>query len=765
MSLRGDLQERLPDAEMNWSAEEEEEEEEEEGWGPERNIFLLRGETSAGAAAGLKRPRDNRPPSPAPSYDSMTSDVQSDELRFDDDFSDGNEEPLPTGPSLQLERPDSSASSCCSMASDVSTESFSVGPRPRTKELDKEEVKALLGVSAEERHPAMSSAFMSQALQATLAKLKEGYLRYFKSCLVERYPQIFTSSVQEFEIPGLVDKMLERCDIEGSLKISLLILEDIELQYDANSLRGMCKRHEMQYDLKASLKEKYSLIFEGLEKHGSPTLLDDIFTELHITAAGNARINTEHELRQIGKMVPTESKEPNLINCRELFQTSGGYREHLRFLMLKGIAGAGKSVCVQRFILDWAKGEGDQGMYFVFPIPFQELNCLASEQYSLIELIHLFFPEMKKLDTFCALDGYKVLFIFDGLDECELPLRFSQNEMWCSQTSPTSMDRLLTNLFKGNIYPCAHIWVTSRPAATKRIHTHCIHRVAELRGFNDAQKEEYFKKTINDQTLANKIITHLQSEKSLSIMCHLPLFCWTVSDMLQKTFRAASEEIPNVTEIFTQFLLVQLNTTRSKYHRKEQREYEEERDFLMILGKQALQMLEQSLLVLSEEQWGQTGIGLDKAAVHSGFCTEIIKETYALYRDRMYCFVHLYIQEYLAALYVFLCFKNQSRNILDSGKISRMFKTSLTDVHKSAVDRALQCANGHFHMFLRFLLGMSLGSNVERLEGIVTKVGGGTHLEKTAQYIKSKLRENHSEEKLKHLRRCLTDILPLHSTA
>ncbi|KAJ8276688.1 hypothetical protein COCON_G00084400 [Conger conger] len=264
MSLRGDLQERLPDAEMNWSAEEEEEEEEEEeGWGPERNIFLLRGETSAGAAAGLKRPRDNRPPSPAPSYDSMTSDVQSDELRFDDDFSDGNEEPLPTGPSLQLERPDSSASSCCSMASDVSTESFSVGPRPRTKELDKEEVKALLGVSAEERHPAMSSAFMSQALQATLAKLKEGYLRYFKSCLVERYPQIFTSSVQEFEIPGLVDKMLERCDIEGSLKISLLILEDIELQYDANSLRGMCKRHEMQYDLKASLKEKYSLIFEG----------------------------------------------------------------------------------------------------------------------------------------------------------------------------------------------------------------------------------------------------------------------------------------------------------------------------------------------------------------------------------------------------------------------------------------------------------------------------------------------------------------------
>ena len=525
-----------------------------------------------------------------------------------------------------------------------------------------------------------------------------------------------------------------------------------------------CITDEMRYDLKATLKEKYTSIFEGLAKQGCPTLLNNIFTELHITEVGNASINTQHEVRQIGKMVPTQSKEPDVINCREIFDI---YMKHHRFLLMTGVAGTGKSVCVQKFILDWAEGEDHQDMYFVFPIPFCELNSLKSENYSLIQLIHHFFQEMKALDTICSIDGYKVLFIFDGLDECELPLKFNQNEMWCSQTSPTAMDRLLTNLFSGNICPSAYIWVITRPAAAKRIYVNCVHRVAEVRGFNDAQKEEYFKKTISDQKLVNQIITHLQSERSLYIMCHLPLFCWTVSDILQGMFCTSNGGIPNTTEIFTQFLLIQLNTTTKKYHRKELREmYEEEREFIMKLGQQALQMLEQDKLVLSEEQWGQTGICLNKAAVYSGLCTEILKEVFVLYREKMYCFVHLYIQEYLAALYVFLSFKNHSRNVLEKQlKFPRMSKPSLFDLHKCAVDRVLQYTNGHFDMFLSFLLGLSLGSNQERLRGIVLKVEGGTHLEKTARYIKNKMKENHSKERLQHLAHCLTEIQSLHFTA
>ncbi|KAJ8347837.1 hypothetical protein SKAU_G00264260 [Synaphobranchus kaupii] len=103
---------------------------------PERNIFLLHGETSQGTL-GYKRPQDDGPPSPAPSYESMKSDVSFDDASFD--LSDGSEELLPnlSHPRIQLERSDSPVSSCCSMESDVSMECpvkpFWMGPRPQVQ--------------------------------------------------------------------------------------------------------------------------------------------------------------------------------------------------------------------------------------------------------------------------------------------------------------------------------------------------------------------------------------------------------------------------------------------------------------------------------------------------------------------------------------------------------------------------------------------------------------------------------------------------------
>ncbi|KAJ8266999.1 hypothetical protein GJAV_G00137070 [Gymnothorax javanicus] len=734
---------------------------------PDRNIFLLLGETSLGS----KRLPDDRPLSPASSYESMTSDVRS---MQDYNLSDDSEEvPLSTT-KIQLDRPDSPASSC-SEASDASSRGpvkpFCMEPRSQPRKrvgsnhstqwvpLDKAGVKDLLGIT-EERHPAMNLSFLSEALNDTLQNLKEDELRYFKKILVDRYPQIFESSLLQHAVPELVGKMLERCDMEGSLKIAVLTLEDMRLQERAKSLQGKCKRNEMQYDLKASLKEKYSSIYEGLPRIGSPDLLKKIYTELVIANDGHGSIKTQHEVRHLGEVVP-KRKDFRLINGRDVFTPLGGYTEHQRFLLMNGMPGSGKSVCVQRFILDWAEGEGHQDMFFVFPIPFRELNSLKSEKYSLIQLIHHFFPEMKGLDSICCLDGYKVLFIFDGLDECEFSLDFFHTEMWCSQTQPTSMDMLLINLFKGNIVSSGHIWITSRPAAAKRISAYCVHRVAEVQGFNDTQKEEYFKNTIGDQTLANRIINHVRSEKSLYIMCHLPIFCWTLSNLFQRAICMPNGEIPKtLTDAFTWFLLIQLNIKVQKYHGKELSEmFEKEREFLMILGKLALEMLEQDQLVLNEDQWEKTGISREEA-MRSGLCTELFKEQFALYREKMFCFMHLTIQEYLAALYVFMSFKNRSKNVLEKSHSSklRIFKTTLLDVHKSAVDRALQCRDGQFDMFLRFLLGLSLESNQEHLRGIVMKVGEGTHLEKTAQYIRSKMKENHSEERLKNLAHCLIEI-------
>ncbi|KAI1903159.1 hypothetical protein AGOR_G00024340 [Albula goreensis] len=525
----------------------------------------------------------------------------------------------------------------------------------------------------------------------------------------------------------------------------------------------MCKRNEVQYELKASMKRKYTCIFEGLAKQGSSTVFKKIYTELFITEGGNAGINTQHEVQKIENMVKTQHRRDVVMKCREIFDPEAGHKRFQRNVLMKGMAGIGKSACVQRFILDWAEGERHQDVYFVFPLPFQELNLMEAGQYSLMQLLHSFFPEMRKLEKIECCDDYKILFICDGLDECRLSLDFRRNESWCDVTQPTRLDMLLTNLIRGNLLPSALLWITSRAKASNRIPPDCVHQVVEVRGFNDAQKEEYFRKRLVDENLANRMITHLQSTKALHIMCHIPMFCWTASDILQRAFRGTDGEIPkSLTQMFTHFLLVQLNTKVRKYHRKELNQMlEEEKEFLMKIGKLAFRMLEKDQLILNEEEWKESGISFEEGVVQSGLCTELFKEEFVMYHEKVSCFIHLYIQEYLAALFVLLSFKNSNRNVLDQPlrKLSRIFKEpTLFDLHKSAVDIALQNSSGRFDIFLRFLLGLSVESNQELLRGILTPVGGSGPLEKTAQYIRKKIKENHFPQRRENLTFCLIEL-------
>ncbi|XP_036381185.1 protein NLRC3-like [Megalops cyprinoides] len=778
MSLPGDLDELFA-SEMSISLpgenEEEEEEEEEE---PERSLVVVR-ESNTLSIVGHERLQEG-PPSPAPSYESMKSDEA-----YDYNLSDFDEEPPPTYTRIHLERPDSPASSCSSMDSDDSRECspkpFWMGPRQRTKtsdaqpedashtpprvQLSKAEVQALLGVT-ERRHPAMNVQFMFKTLQTTLEKLSEYELRYFKKCLVERYPQCFESTLMSHDILELVDKMLEVCDMEGSQQITVLILTDMKLKEVVKYLQFTVKKNEARYDLKANLKRKYTYIYEGVANQGSSALFNSIFTELFITMGGNAGINTEHEVMEIGPLVKKRSKEVTVLKCSDLFNLSAGHQKHQRSLLMKGMAGMGKTTCVQKFILDWAEGRDHQDIYFVFPLPFEDLNVIEGVRYSLIQLLHYFFPETKELETIESDDDCQVLIICDGLDECRLPLNFQKNECWCDVTMPTTLDVLLTNLFRGNLLTSGYTWVTSRPSAASRLPPDCVHQLVEVRGFKDPEKEEYFRKRFSDQDLADKIITHIKSSRSLDIMCHIPMFCWTASDMLGRAYREAGNEEINttLTQMFTHFLLVQLDTKVRRYYGKElSHMHEPEREFLTKLGKLAFRQLEKGQMITNEEEWRESGLNLKETVVHSGLCTELFKEVYVMYHEKVYCFMHLSIQEYLAALYVILSFKNNSRNVLDQPlrtKVSRLFKeTSMFDLHKSAVDQALQSQNGHLDLFLRFLLGLSLHSNQGLLRGIILETGSGTqNFEKTAQYIRKKMKECHSAERCNNLARCLDEL-------
>ncbi|XP_060745405.1 NLR family CARD domain-containing protein 3-like [Tachysurus vachellii] len=339
------------------------------------------------------------------------------------------------------------------------------------------------------------------------------------------------------------------------------------------------------------------------------------YTELYITEGDSGGVNNEHEVRQIEASSRRRTTEKTPIECNDIFKPLSEQDKPIRTVLTKGVAGIGKTVSVQKFILDWTEGKANQDVHLIFPLPFRELNLMKDQTLSLMELLHVFFKETKETEM-SSLE--KVLFIFDGLDECHFPLDFQNTVRVCDVTESASVPVLLINLIKGNLLPSALIWITSRPAAADQIPSECVDRVTEVRGFNDPQKEEYFRKRISDQSLANNIITHLKSLRSLYIMSH-PVFCLISATVLERMLgEAESGEIPKtLTQMYTHFLIIQANIIREKYSKKQ----ESDEEMLFKLGQLAFQQLKKGNLIFYDEDLRECGIDVREAAVYSGVCT------------------------------------------------------------------------------------------------------------------------------------------------
>uniref|UniRef100_I3IZ74 NACHT domain-containing protein n=1 Tax=Oreochromis niloticus TaxID=8128 RepID=I3IZ74_ORENI len=521
-----------------------------------------------------------------------------------------------------------------------------------------------------------------------------------------------------------------------------------------------------QLKLKSVLKNEFECVFEGIAKAGNPTLLNQIYTELYITEGGTAEVNDEHEVRQIETASRKPDRPETTIRQEDIFKASPGRNKPIRTVLTKGVAGIGKTVLTQKYTLDWAEDKANQDIQFIFPFTFRELNVLKEEKFSLVELVHHFFTETKEAGI-CSFEDFQVVFIFDGLDECRLPLDFHKTTILTDPRKSTSVDVLLINLIRGKLLPSARLWITTRPAAANQIPPVCVGMVTEVRGFTDPQKEEYFRKRFRDEEQASRVISHIKTSRSLHIMCHIPVFCWITATVLEDVLetREGGQLPQTLTEMYIHFLVVQAKVKKVKYDGGAETDPHwspESRKMIESLGKLAFDQLQKGNLIFYEPDLTECGIDIRAASVYSGVFTQIFKEERGLYQDKVFCFVHLSVQEFLAALHVHLTFINSGLNLLEEQKTSQKSeKRESAETHfcQSAVNKALQSPNGHLDLFLRFLLGLSLQTNQTLLRGLLTQTGSSSQTNKeTVQYIKKKLSENLSAEKSINLFHCLNEL-------
>ncbi|KAG7470264.1 NACHT, LRR and PYD domains-containing protein 12-like, partial [Solea senegalensis] len=539
---------------------------------------------------------------------------------------------------------------------------------------------------------------------------------------------------------------------------------------------------------KISLRSRFEHVTEGTEGTGSRTLLNRIFTELYITEGQSEEVNTQHEVMQLETTSKKKTVQDTPIKCCDIFKALPDQQGSIRVVLTNGVAGVGKTFSVQKFTLDWAEGLENQDVNLLIVLSFRELNLIRDQQHSLLTLLHVFHPTLEKVRAE-ELAVCKPLFIFDGLDESRLSLDFSSSTLVSDVTHRSSVNALLTNLIQGNLLPSALVWITSRPAAANQIPPKCVARVTEVRGFTDDQKDEYFRKRSRTDDLSSRIISHIKTSRSLHIMCQVPVFCWISATVLEHmlTTEQIGELPKTLTDLYSHFLLVQTKRKKNKYDKgceTSPRELTEaDRDFLLKLGRLAFEHLQKGDIMFYQEDLERCGLSVTEASVYSGVCTEIFRRESVIFQKSVYCFVHLSVQEFLAAVYMFHCFTNRKTEVLqdffrkkDSSKKSLkmllqvLFRHKVDDDDdggytpldvflKAAMKKSLQSENGHLDLFVRFLHGLCLESNHRLLRGLLGQTQNSPKIiQRVIENLKKMNTENISPDRSINIFHCLTEM-------
>ncbi|XP_073344922.1 protein NLRC3-like [Pagrus major] len=565
---------------------------------------------------------------------------------------------------------------------------------------------------------------------------------------------------------------------EGSVSVEEQLSCCPVLVSQTNTVQTDSVLQEVLDEHKISLRRRCERVTEGSDETGSDetgsgTLLNRIYTELYITEGQSEEVNTQHEVRQLETASKMEALHDTPIKCSDIFKASPDQQRRIRVVLTNGVAGVGKTFSVQKFTLDWAESSENQDVRLLVLLSFRELNLIRDEQYSLLRLLHVFHPTLQKV-TAEKLAVCKLLFIFDGLDESRLSLDFKNHEVVSDVTQKSSVSVLLTNLIEGKLLPSALVWITSRPAAANQIPPSCVDRVTEVRGFTDAQKEEYFRRRFSDEDLSSRIISHIKTSRSLHIMCLIPVFCWITATVLEHMLTTDQRgELPKtLTDMYSHFLLVQTKRKKQKYvegrETSPQELTEADREVLLKLGRLAFEQLETGNIMFYQEDLERCGLNVTEASVYSGVCTEIFRRESVIFQKTVYCFVHLSVQEFLAAVYIFNCYTNRNTEVLedflkDSKPKSFFFHEtpypSLDDFLRSAMEKSLESKNGHLDLFVRFLHGLSLKSNQRLLGGLLGRTHNSPIIINIAiKNLKNMDRDDVSPDRSINIFHCLMEI-------
>ncbi|XP_061256980.1 NLR family CARD domain-containing protein 3 isoform X1 [Bos javanicus] len=376
-----------------------------------------------------------------------------------------------------------------------------------------------------------------------------------------------------------------------------------------------------------------------------------------------------------------------------------------------GVAGVGKTTLVRNFVHLWARGQVGKDFSLVLPLTFRDLN--THEKLSADRLLRSIFPHAGEAGLASAVLS-KALLVLDGLDECKTPLDFSNTVACMDPKKEIQVDHLITNIIRGNLFPEVSVWITSRPGAAGQIPGGLVDRMTEIRGFSEEEIKTCLEQMFpEDPVLTGWVLSQVQADRTLYLMCTVPAFCQLVGAALGHLHRKRpgppdAELWPPRTlcELYSWYFRMALGgegQEKAKASPRIEQLAHGCRKLVGTLGRLAFHGLVRKKYVFYEPDLKV--LGVDLVLLQTALCGRFLQREETLASAAAYCFTHLSLQEFLAAAYYCSASKRAIFDLFTEGGVSWPRLGFLTHF-RSAAQRAMQAEDGRLDIFLRFLSGL-----------------------------------------------------------
>ena len=436
-----------------------------------------------------------------------------------------------------------------------------------------------------------------------------------------------------------------KCDIEF-IKAYLLRKEYISVETEMSSV---------SLNLQQCIKDyKTSRLKE--QKAGS--VPDESYIKLVIQterAPHNFSNHMErHEIYDVYTKVPYDSIR--LKTIKDLFYPNKDTKKKRpRKILVVGRPGIGKTILTEKILRDWAN---DLDEFYLDKIPFyfkfrlfsmNDMNQITLKIF-LRDGTELADEKFEKIYEEIKKHPEKAILIFDGLDEFNSDLDCPNDSQACNNPDfPMSAISFFTKIISGNLLPEATVLVTSRPTANQFYSKFDFDRTVEIIGFTHDRIEEYvtkFCQSHNRDDLKPKIWNHIQSSSDLLSSCYIPLNCWIIVTILFKTLKDPGNEVDALPTTLTELYQEAVAHFGRKHSSK--------------VGGQSYEKATKKLQSLAFDGIGPMQLifddkSFDEEMKQSGLLNSLSNPQ----AETQFCFIHLTIQEFLAANHVIESFNQE----------------------------------------------------------------------------------------------------------